>query len=105
MAAVHAAVDGVFMHWSALLMTTFSTSAPDTVAGVEAEFGGAIRMPAAPVFSIVRLSTVTLLALIARPLMPPVPLMMVLAAVPPLDSIVSPVSAVGTVFDAPAAMV
>ena len=105
MAAVQAVVEGVFTHWSALSMTTFSTSAPDTVAGVDAPCGGETRMPAAPVFSMVRLLTVTLLALMARPLMPPAPLMMVLAAVPPLDSMVRPVSAVGTVFDDPAANV
>src|ERR1019366_731460 len=107
MAATQPVAEGVSTHWSLLVITLFSISSPDTAAGCVAPEGGDTMMPAAPAFSNVRLSTVTLLAFTIRPLIPPAALMMVLAAVPPFDSMVMPLPTApdGTVFDDPAAIV
>ena len=106
MAAIQAAVAGVFTHWSLLFTTLFSIVSPDTVAGGTAEAGGETWMPDAPKVSKVRPSTVTLLALTTRPLMPPVETKAVTPA-PPTDSMIVglptvPASAAGTMFDVPA---
>src|SRR5580700_2241405 len=106
MAAVQAAVVGVFTHWSLLLTTLFSIVSPDTVAGATAEVGGETWMPAAPKLSKVRPSTTTLLALTTRPFTPPVETKAVTPA-PPTDSMIVglptvPDSAAGTVADVPA---
>src|SRR5580692_10839139 len=107
MAAAQPVADVFRTHWSLLVTTSFEIVSPVTAAGWVAPDGGDTMIPAAPAFSTVMPVTVTVLACTAMPLMAPAALMMVLAAVPPLDSMIRPLKAApdGTVFDDPAAIV
>ena len=107
MAAAQPVAAGLAWHWSLLVTTSFEIVSPVTEAGWVAPEGGDTMMPAAPAFSTWMPVTVTLLAFTAMPLMAPAALMIVLAAVPPLDSMVRPLKAApdGTVFDDPAVIV